>query len=188
MAILGRPALGRAGRILVVGLAWLLLPAALAAQTASREYQVKAVFLFNFTQFVEWPAAAFSAPDAPLVIGILGDDPFGPLLEEAIRDERIGEHPLQLRRFPNFEQVDCHILFISRSGTGRLEPLWDALAGKAVLTVSDAENSARRGVMIRFVNENNRIRLRINLEAAKRAGLTISSKLLRSAEIVRDAR
>jgi hypothetical protein len=187
MALLVRRALGRAGCLLAAGLFWLGLPSAFA-QSSPREYQVKAVFLFNFTQFVEWPVTAFPAPDTPLVIGIVGDDPFGPFLEEAIRDEKAGEHPLQIRRFQTPEQADCHILFISRSETGRLQPLLDALAGKNILTVSDADNAARRGVMIRFANENNRIRLRINLDAAKRAGLTISSKLLRSAEIVKDSR
>lgn len=187
MALLDRRALARSGRILLAGLFGLILPAALA-QNAPREYQVKAVFLFNFTQFVEWPPEAFPTADAPLVIGILGDDPFGPLLEEAIRNEKAGDHPLQLQRFQSPEQADCHILFISRSETGRLLPVLETLNRKAILTVSDAENSARRGVMIRFINENNRIRLRINLEAAKRAGLTISSKLLRSAEIVKDSR
>lgn len=169
--------------------AGLLLACSLpAAVQSSREYQVKAVFLFNFTQFVEWPAATFPDPGAPLVIGIVGEDPFGLLLEEAVRNEKSGEHPLQIRRFQSTEQADCHILFISRSETGRLELLLNALNGKPILTVSDSDNAARRGVMIRFINENNRIRLRINLDAAKRAGLTISSKLLRSAEIVGDSR
>jgi hypothetical protein len=156
------------------------------AQTVSREYQVKAVFLFNFCQFVDWPAASFAAPDAPLVIGIIGDDPFGSFLEETIRGEKVGEHPLQVRQYQTLDQADCHMLFISRSESARLETLLAALAGKPVLTVSDADSAARRGVVIRFMTESNRLRLRINLDAARRAGLTVSSKLLRSAEIVGD--
>jgi len=187
MAILGRGAFARWGRILAAGLWWLLLPAAVA-QPIAREYQVKAVFLFNFTQFVEWPAAAFPAPNAPLIIGIMGDDPIGPFLEEAIRDEKAGDHPLELRRFQRGEPVDCHVFYLNRSETNRLGPMLDGLGGKPVLTVSDADFAARRGAMIRFLNENNRIRLRINLEAARRSNLTISSKLLRSAEIVKDTR
>jgi hypothetical protein len=187
MALLNRRALARSVRILTASLCWLLLPAA-QAQTVAREYQVKAVFLFNFTQFVEWPEIAFRNPNAPLVIGIVGDDPFGPFLEEAIRDEKAGSHPLQVRRFQRAEQADCHVLYVSRSEANRQGPLLDALASKPILTVSDADNAARRGAMIRFFNENNRIRLRINLEAAKHSGLTISSKLLRSAEIVKDSR
>jgi hypothetical protein len=184
MALLAPPALVLGRRLLFAGLTVLLLSAA-PAQTASREYQIKAVFLFNFTQFVEWPAATFSDPQAPLVIGVLGDDPFGSLLETATRNEKAGEHPLEIRRFQSAAQADCHILFISRSESGKLETILESLAGKPILTVSDADQAARRGVMIRFISENNRIRLRINLESAKLAGLTISSKLLRSAEIVR---
>jgi hypothetical protein len=183
MALLVRYALGRAGCVLAAGLIWMSSSPAFA-QPASHEYQVKAVFLFNFAQFVEWPAGAFSSPDAPLVIGIVGDDPFGPFLAEVIRDEKPGGHPLQIRRFQSVEQADCHILFISRSENSRLQPLLAKLAGKPILTVSEIENAARRGVMIRFITESNRIRLRINPDAAKRAGLTVSSKLLRSAEIV----
>jgi hypothetical protein len=118
------------------------------------------------------------------VIGILGDDPFGSLLEEAVRDEKAGDHPLQIRRFQSIEDVDCHILYLSRSEADRLDRVVSALAGKPILTVSDVNLAARRGFMVRFLTESNRIRLRVNLDAAKRAGITISSKLLRSAEII----
>lgn len=169
--------------MLAAGLIWMTASSAFA-QPAAREFQVKAVFLFNFTQFVEWPPAAFSSPTAPLVIGILGEDPFGSLLEEAVRDEKAGEHPLQIRRFQKFEEVDCHVLYLSRTDADRVERVAGALAGKPIFTVSDVNQAARRGVMVQFLTESNRIRLRINLDATKRAGLTISSKLLRSAEIV----
>ena len=158
----------------------------LPAQVASvREYQVKAVFLFNFAQFVDWPAAAFAAADAPLVIAILGEDPFGPVLDEVVRDEKAGLHPIVIRRCRRVgEAAACHILFISRSEATRLDSILAALPDRGILTVSDAEKAARRGVMIRFVYERNRNRLRINPYAPRRAGLTVSSKLLRSAEIV----
>lgn len=185
MALLGRGVLARFGLFLLASLACPLIWSA-PAQTVSREYQVKAVFLFNFSQFVDWPATTFAAPDSPVIIGIMGDDPFGSFLEETIRGEKVGEHPLQIQRYRTPDQADCHILFISRSEAGRLESVLSVLAGKSVLTVSDVEGAARGGVVIRFFTESNRIRLRINLDAAKRAGLTISSKLLRSAEIVGD--
>lgn len=168
---------------------WLLAGAASgSAQTAAaREYQVKAVFLFNFAQFVDWPPAAFATSNAPLVIGVLGDDPFGPILDEAVRDEKAGGHPLAIQRYRRLEDVSgCHVLFISRSEATRLESVVAALRDRGVLTVSDTGNAARRGVMIRFLNENNRVRLRINLDAIKRAGLTASSKLLRAGEVVGD--
>jgi hypothetical protein len=149
------------------------------------EYQLKAVFLFNFAQFIEWPPATFPDPKAPLVIGVLGDDPFGASLDETVRDEMIGQRKLVVERYRRVEEITrCHILFISQSEAGRLKPILAQLRGRNTLTVCDTPGYALRGVMIRFVTDKNKIRLRINLEAAKAAGLVISSKLLRPAEIV----
>jgi len=152
---------------------------------APTEYQVKAVFVYNFSRFVEWPPQAFSAPDEPFVIGILGGDPFGARLDEAVRGEQIDRHPLLVRRFRNLGEIgDCRILYIDRSESAQLQQILAALAHRSTLTVSDLDGSSQRGVMIQFTTENNRIRLRINVESARASGLTISSKLLRSAEIV----
>jgi hypothetical protein len=160
--------------------------AAPAPAQASPEYQLKAVFLFNFAQFVEWPASAFPGPDAPLVICILGDDPFGPYLDETIRGESVNNRPLSIRRYRTVQEIEsCHILFVSRREQGHLQEILDSLKGRSILTVSDFEGFASRGGMIRFVTDRNRIRLRINLEAARAANLTLSSKLLRPAQIVR---
>src|SRR2546430_1625474 len=71
--------------------------AAAADGAPSAEYQLKAVFLFNFAQFVEWPAQASTEPDAPLVIGVLGQNPFGSYLDELVRGEKVGPHPLVVR-------------------------------------------------------------------------------------------
>jgi uncharacterized protein DUF4154 len=158
----------------------------LAAQSApTPEYRLKAVFLFNFAQFVEWPASAFSEADAPLVIGVLGDDPFGAYLDETVRGERVNDRPLTVRRYRRVEEIGaCHILFITRSEQGHLDQILDSLKGRSVLTVSDFVGFASHGGMIGFATEQNRIRLRVNLEAARAANLTISSKLLRPAQIV----
>ncbi|HEY4247317.1 MAG TPA: YfiR family protein [Lacunisphaera sp.] len=154
-------------------------------QVESNEYQLKAVFLFNFAQFVGWPEKAFADADSPIVIGVLGPDPFGPLLDETVRDERIGGRPLIIQRYRRVEEIGlCHILFISASESPHLEKILSALNGRSILTVSDADRAARRGVMVRFITEKKRVRLRINLDAAKLVGLTISSKLLRPTEIV----
>jgi hypothetical protein len=163
-------------------------PAQTPAQAVATapEYQLKAVFLFNFAQFVSWPAGAFAEPSAPLVIGVLGEDPFGSFLDETVRGETIEGHPLRIRRFDSLDQAtDCHILYISRDELERMPAIRQALEGRGVLTVSDELGFASRGGMIRFITERNRIRLRINLVAARAAGLTLSSKLLRAAEIVR---
>ncbi len=158
-----------------------------AQPAVAREYQVKAVFLFNFAQFVEWPAAAFAEENSPLVIGVLGNDPFGPLLDEVVGGESVGKRPLNVRRYRRLEEIGiCHILYIARSETARLGQIVAGLRERPVLTVSDIEGAARSGVMIRFFAENKRIRLRINLEAARTVNLELSSKLLRPAEIVGD--
>jgi hypothetical protein len=152
---------------------------------APTEYQVKAVFLYNFSHFVEWPPQAFSASNIPFVIGILGGDPFGDRLDEAVRGEQIDQHPLVIRRMRNIGELgDCQILYIDRSEGARLPQILAALDHRRTLTVSDVEGASERGVMIQFTTESNRIRLRINVESARAAGLTISSKLLRPAEIV----
>ena len=165
---------------------WLLLAAtASPAQTVpTKEYQVKAVFLYNFAQFVEWPTNAFSDPHAPLVIGILGDDPFGPFLDDTVRGEAVSDHPLVVRRYHDIDEIkDCHILFISRSEAGAFGQILAGLQGRNLLTVGDSPGFAKLGGVVRFVTDKT-IKLRINLDAAKAADLTISSKLLRPAEIV----
>jgi len=160
-------------------------PLAMAAPpTPPAEYQIKAVFLFNFAQFVEWPANAFHSAQAPLVIGVLGADPFDLQLDTAVSGEKIGERPLVVRRYRRVDEIaECHILFISGSETGQLDRIMARLKGRSLLTVGDTDDFNRVGGMVRFVTENNKIRLRINVESAKAAGLVISSKLLRPAMI-----
>lgn len=154
-------------------------------QAPSREYQVKAVFLYNFTQFVEWPADAFQKEDAPLVIGILGKDPFGTYLDETVSGEKLNTHPLVVRRFSKVEDITtCHILFVNILEKNVLENIFAHADSHHILTVGDAEVFAKRGGMIRFITDNGKTRIRINLDAAKNADITISSKLLRLAEVV----
>jgi YfiR/HmsC-like len=171
--------------ILLAGAGLFVSMHGLQAADAPTENQVQAVFLYNFSRFVEWPAQAFAAPSDPFVIGILGSDPFGARLDEAVRNEQINGHPLSVRRFRNVAEVEnCQILFVDRSETAHLEQILAALDHRSTLTVSQADGAAQRGVMIQFATENNRIRLRINVDSARASGLTISSKLLRPAEIV----
>lgn len=176
-------AIGRKVRSLLPALVLALLPTPGAA--AAGEYEVKAVFLFNFAQFVEWPPQAFADASTPLIIGILGDDPFGAVLDDVVRGETVNGRPLAVHRFRRHDEIaSCHILYISQSEAGRLGQLVERLRGREILTVSDIDGAARHGVMIRFLTENRRIRLRINLDAVRAARLFISSKLLRPAEIV----
>jgi hypothetical protein len=141
---------------------------------------LKAVFVFNFVQFVDWPNTA-----RPVGICILGDDPFGRFLDETVRGERLGTRSIEVRRYRELSEVEaCDVLFISRSESERIPQIVTALKNRPILTVSDGHDFAKQGGMIQFFNDRNRVRLRINRDAAETADLTISSKLLRVAEIV----
>jgi hypothetical protein len=158
---------------------WVALPA-----QPSREYQLKAAFLFNFTRFVEWPAGSFSSGNSPMVIGILGTDPFGSYLDEAISGEKIDGHPLIIQRYDHVDQiVTCQVLFINITESNKREQVLAKLKGKNILTVSDAPDFMPRGGMIRFYTSRDKIKLQVNLETARLADLVISSKLLRLVEI-----
>ncbi len=120
-----------------------------------------------------------------MVIGVLGENPFGNYLEEIVRGEKVKNRPLIVQRYRRVDEVKtCHVFFVGRSEADRLGQILASLKGRSILTVGETENFAQRGGMIRFASEKNNIRMRINLDAAKAAGLTISSKLLRSADIV----
>jgi hypothetical protein len=152
---------------------------ALAAPTAP---QVEAVFLFYFSQFVDWPPGAFADPSAPIVIGVLGDDPFGGALDQAVANERVNGRSVVVRRLKSVaDTAGCHILYISSSESPQLAQILSALRGRDVLTVSDLDHFVQSGGMIRFVLIDQHVRLVINPRAAQAAGLKLSSKLLRAA-------
>lgn len=158
-----------------------------AQAVRASEYQVKAVFLFNFAQFVEWPPAAFPDSQTPIVLGILGDDPFGEFLDETVRGETVNGRAFAVQRYHAIEDIStCHILFISQSERPRMEQTLARLKDRSTLTVGDGDGFTQRGGMIRFITEENRVRLRINVGATRAANLTISSKLLRAADVVGD--
>jgi hypothetical protein len=167
---------------LAIGAALAAVPGPVTA--APSEYQLKAVFLFNFAQFVEWPEGTFAAADTPLVIGVVGTDPFGAHLDEVVQGEHVKGRPLTVRRFRKIEDArDCHILFLGEGGATGRQDTWPALlTERHVLTVSDADRAS--AAIIQFVDASSRIKLRIDALRAEKSGLTISSKLLRAAEIV----
>ena len=152
---------------------------ALAAPTAQ---QVEAVFLFYFSQFVNWPAGSFADQRSPIVIGVLGDDPFDGVLDQAVAGERVNGRPIVVRRLKSLADAKgCHILYISSSEAPQLARILGTLKGRNVLTVSDLDHFVQSGGMIRFVLIDQHVRLRINARAAQAAGLKLSSKLLRAA-------
>ena len=166
-------------------LAGATLLAGTAAYAAPDEYQVKAVFLFNFSQFVEWPEVSLGAPGTPFPICVYGAERFGGQLEAAVQNESVHGHPLRVRRLAQHDAAEeCRMVFIGETQTAQLDQLLQEMHEHPVLTVSDISGAAERGTMIQFTNDKQRLRLRINVGAARAAGLTISSQLLRPAEIV----
>src|SRR5690554_3316110 len=151
----------------------------------ARHYQIKAAYLYNFSQFVEWPDSIFLEADKPLVIGVVGEDPFGAYLDRIVSGELVNGHPLSIHRFKPGEEInDCHILFINFSDANQAGKVIEHIHGKGILTVSDMPGFLETGGMIQFITTNKRIRFQINPEASESAGLKISSKLLRLAEII----
>lgn len=157
--------------------------------TEATEDQLKAVFVFNFLQFVQWPETAGPGDSGPMIIGVLDDESLARLLDEAVRDEQIDGRRVEVRRFDEAGDVrDCHILFIGGANTALFRQAIEHIGNGSTLTVSDHEDSAANGAMIQLATRDNRIRLLVNLETARAAGLTISSNLLRPAQIVRSSR
>lgn len=148
------------------------------------EYQIKAAFLFNFTRFIHWPASAYASADAPFVIGIMGNDPFGSYLDDLVNGEQIDGHSIVIRRYPNGGDISgCRLLFINIAAPARLKAILSSAAQQNTLTVSDADNFIKAGGMIRFFKEDNRIKMEIKLAATKTAQLDISAKLLQVANV-----
>jgi hypothetical protein len=157
-------------------------PAQLAV---SKEYQVKAAFLFNFVQFVQWPPGAFTNSNTPICIGVLGEDPFGMALEETVRGETVQNRRLVVQRSSRLESLkDCHLVFISKSETERVPEILGDLDSAPVLTVSETQGFAQRGGIISLYLAGNKVRFEINAAVARRKGLKISSELLSLGKII----
>jgi len=152
------------------------------------DYDVKAVYLYNFVHFVEWPASVTTAKKDSFTVCVLGEDPFGPVLDTALAGETIGGKSVLAERISNpQESGDCQILFLSSAEEVRLSKILEALNQHAVLTVSDIPHFSQRGGMIQFVTEGKKVRFEINIAAVKNAGLTLSSDLLKVATTVRNS-
>jgi hypothetical protein len=149
---------------------------------AAKDYDLKAVFLFNFAEFVEWPDSAFADANSPIAIGVFGDNPFGNSLEEAIRGETVHNRKLVVKQLREpAEASACQILFISDTDPKHLDQIFAVVRGKPVLTVGETKDFASQRGMIQFISKESKIRFIINRENVKAAGLSISSKLLKVA-------
>ena len=152
---------------------------AAAQDFSAAESRVKAGFIYNFAKLVEWPTNTFASAEAPLVIGIFGKDPFGGMLDEAIKGKKIDGRSLQVRRFEQVGDIHgCQILFIGDCEKDHLPEIFKKLRGLCVLTVADCDDFAAHGGMIQLVNKQEAIRFEINTNAVARAQLKVSSKLL----------
>lgn len=150
------------------------------------EYQVKAAFLYNFAKFVEWPNSAFKSPQEPISICIIGQNPFGGALEEAIRGKEIEGRRLVIHEVPDGAPTGaCHILFVGSSEHKHFRALTETLKAPGILTVGEAPWFGSEGGMINLKLDGGKVRFEINVEAADQRQLRISSKLLSLAQVVK---
>lgn len=156
------------------------------AETAlEREYALKAACIFNFCQFITWPADAFDSPSAPIVIGVLGNDAFGGLLEDMVRGEVVRGRAIRILRCRRAEEAaGCHLVFVSRSEAWRQASVLRAVQNRRTVSVGEHDGFLDGGGMIVLASVQNKVRLRINLPAVRAGGVSVSSKLLRLADVV----
>lgn len=163
----------------------LTLPLAVLGQTAA-EYAIKASYLARFVEFVQWPEGAITdEPSAAFVVSVLGDAPFEDMLESTFAAQPVGNATVEVRFISSVEEsVGSQVLFVSRSEENRLEEILSFTAGSPILTVSDTEDFASRGVMVNFYIEGDAVRFEINRSALEDTGLSINSLVLSYARLV----
>ena len=160
-----------------------------ATPPASTEYEVKAAYLLNFGRFVRWPGARAVASGQTFPVCVMGEDPFGAILDATVRDEKIENLAVIASRVSTPQEASgCKILFLSRSEQGQARKTMAALKNAGVLTVSDMPDFLERGGIIQFVIRGNKVRFEVNLDNAQEAGLTLSSDLLKVADAVHGKR
>ena len=170
--------------ILMMCLELILETVSFAAPSQFQEYQVKAAFIYNFANFVEWPAEAFPDKNSPIIVGILGENPVTEILNSVALEPINGRKVLPIA-FGSYEEMEsCHILFIDKSEQDNMRKIFARLKDMSILTVGDTEGFVQRGGIINFVEIDNQIRFEINVDAARKARLKISSKLLNLSRII----
>ena len=168
---------------LALAVAWIVIgaPRLHAQKSGPTENEVKSAYLYNFGKFVEWPFEATSVGGF-FTICVLGDDSFGSTLETVISGESINGKKVLVKRIAKPQDAgSCRILFISSSQQSRVKEILEELDNTSVLTVSDMPEFIRRGGIIQFVVEANKVRFEVNLTSAEHSGLTLSSQLLKVA-------
>jgi hypothetical protein len=154
-----------------------------AEQQKPGEYQVKAAFIYQFINFIEWPPESKFNDSPSINLCIIGDDPFGRAIEDMRSKTIKGKRPA-IKRFNSFKEArNCHIIFIPASEKDNAGQILKSFRKTTVLTVGDAQEFAAKGAIISFFIERNKVRFIVNTEAARRSGLKISAKLLKLAKI-----
>jgi len=154
----------------------------LYAGETNTEAQVIAERICTIPKFVEWPARRFNQPDGPFVIGVFGTDAVTELLRETIQDRRIKDRPVVVRQCLAKEELPaCHLVFISHTENYQLDSILRIVRREGVLSIGESDNFLSHGGIINLINISGNIRFQINLDAAKRERLNISSKLLQLA-------
>jgi len=162
----------------------LTLAPSLYADEPPREYKVKAAFVYNFAEFIDWPEVAFADADAPFAIAVIGTDPFNGILEQVIAGKKIAGRQVVIKHFASTDDISsCQILFIPATEDDHLEQIIQRVQDRPILTIGETERFPWVGGCFRFYKEDNKIRFEINQDAAARANLRISSKLLNLARI-----
>ncbi|MGC2670251.1 MAG: YfiR family protein [Candidatus Acidiferrum sp.] len=150
---------------------------------------MKAAILYNLSRFVEWPPLSYADSHAPTVLCILGQDPFGNSLETLGQKQDTNGRPVSIRQLKNENGIrDCHVLYVSTSERKTVAQIFTRLKGSSVLTVGEMSQFAMQGGVIQFTLEDKQVHFEINLDAASRMALKISSRLLVLARIVKDQR
>jgi hypothetical protein len=183
-----RPKLPWALRAILLAAFLAIIPANFAAENlgasdrALTEYEVKAAYVFYFAKFIDWPPAAFSSPNAPITIGVVGDDEFGNLLGNIVKDKTIQEHPIQVRllKWPVDLQA-FQMVFVGSSEQKRFHQIAGSLKDRPVLTITETEDSSQKKGILNLFVEGGKVQFEVNIAEAEKARLRISSKLLRLA-------
>ena len=180
---LGKGRTIRSGRLAVIA-ALLIAAIPCRADGPTREYLIKAAFVYNFTQFVEWPDSAFPSRDAAFVVATVGPDPFNGALESAMSGKTAADRNVQVVHYDTLSDVgQCQVLFVPAALDPSLKSLFDTLGNRPVLTVGETDAFDPAGGCMRFFLEDNRMRFEVSPDAISAAGLKVSAKLMKLARI-----
>ncbi len=161
----------------------MMLPLIIQAETDRfSENDIKAAYLYNFAKFVEWPAASFNTPNAPIILCILGSPPFDKALK-TIQNKPVRDRLLLIRHCRNIEDLEgCHMLFVSDSEKENMAAILSRVKNQPILTISDIDGFVNSGGIIKFIRSGNKIRFEVNVGAAEKASIKISSRMLKIAQ------